>query len=166
MYAFSRKLLNFVSLVQISNISKCSYRTSSYNFTRISSPSFKMSEVEKSSIASPGGDTIFGKILRKEIPCDFIYEDDRCVAFHDINAQAPVHFLVIPRKPIEMLSVADSSDETLLGHLMLVASKLAKEQGLNDGFRLVVNNGKDGAQSVYHLHLHVLGGRQLGWPPG
>lgn len=77
MYAFSRKLLNFVSLVQISNISKCSYRTSSYNFTRISSPSFKMSEVEKSSIASPGGDTIFGKILRKEIPCDFIYEDDR-----------------------------------------------------------------------------------------
>lgn len=74
--------------------------------------------------------------------------------------------MVIPKKPIEMLSAADSSDETLLGHLMLVASKVAKEQGLNDGFRLVVNNGKDGAQSVYHLHLHVLGGRQLKWPPG
>lgn len=79
MYAFSRKLLNYhyVSLVQINSISKCCYRTSSYNFTKISGPNFKMSEVEKSSIASPGGDTIFGKILRKEIPCNFIYEDDR-----------------------------------------------------------------------------------------
>ncbi|XP_060871968.1 adenosine 5'-monophosphoramidase HINT1 [Metopolophium dirhodum] len=166
MFALNRKLLHFVSLVQISNISKCSYRTSSYNPIRFSGPRFKMSEVEKSAIATPGGDTIFGKIVRKEIPCNFIYEDDLCVAFHDINSQAPVHFLVIPKKPIEMLSAADSSDETLLGHLMLVASKVAKEQGLNDGFRLVVNNGKDGAQSVYHLHLHVLGGRQLGWPPG
>jgi len=167
MFATGRKILNFVSLLQIGNLSKCGHRTSAYNYAKTSRPRFKMSdEVEKASTALPGGDTIFGKILRKEIPCNFIYEDDRCVAFHDINAQAPVHFLVIPRKPIEMLSATNSSDESLLGHLMLVASKLAKEQGLNDGFRLVVNNGKDGAQSVYHLHLHVLGGRQLGWPPG
>ncbi|XP_066601175.1 adenosine 5'-monophosphoramidase HINT1 [Prorops nasuta] len=124
------------------------------------------SEVEKAQAASPGGDTIFGKILRKEIPCKFIYEDDKCVAFHDINAQAPVHFLVIPRKPIEQLSKAEDQDEALLGHLMLVARKLAKQEGLDNGFRLVVNDGKNGAQSVFHLHLHVLGGRQLQWPPG
>ncbi|XP_025412976.1 histidine triad nucleotide-binding protein 1 [Sipha flava] len=165
MFTYSRKLLNFVSLIQIGNFSKCGYRTNTHNCFWISR--FKMSdEVEKASTAFVGGDTIFGKILRKEIPCDFIYEDDRCVAFHDLNPQAPVHFLVIPRKPIEMLAAADDSDESLLGHLMLVASKVAKEQKLDSGFRLIVNNGKDGAQSVYHLHLHVLGGRQLLWPPG
>lgn len=95
MYAFSRKLLNFVSLVQISNISKCSYRTSSYNFTRISGPGFKMSEVEKSSIASPGGDTIFGKILRKEIPCNFIYEDDRVSVTTDFIMNISLYFHII-----------------------------------------------------------------------
>ncbi|XP_014610716.1 PREDICTED: histidine triad nucleotide-binding protein 1 [Polistes canadensis] len=123
-------------------------------------------EVEKAQTATPGGDTIFGKILRKEIPCNFIYEDDKCVAFNDINGQAPVHFLVIPRKPISQLSKADDEDEALLGHLMLVARKVAKQEGLDNGFRLVVNDGKDGAQSVFHLHLHVLGGRQMQWPPG
>ncbi|KAI4479188.1 hypothetical protein M0804_011327 [Polistes exclamans] len=123
-------------------------------------------EVEKAQTATPGGDTIFGKILRKEIPCNFIYEDDKCVAFNDINGQAPVHFLVIPRKPISQLSKADDEDEALLGHLMLVARKIAKQEGLDNGFRLVVNDGKDGAQSVFHLHLHVLGGRQMQWPPG
>ncbi|XP_076241189.1 histidine triad nucleotide binding protein 1 [Calliopsis andreniformis] len=123
-------------------------------------------EVEKAQAAAPGGDTIFGKILRKEIPCNFIYEDDQCVAFHDISAQAPVHFLVIPRKPISQLSKAEDEDEALLGHLMIVARKVAKQQGLNDGFRLVINDGRHGAQSVFHLHLHVLGGRQMQWPPG
>ncbi|XP_050546767.1 adenosine 5'-monophosphoramidase HINT1 [Daktulosphaira vitifoliae] len=162
-------IISLVHIVKLSNFSnKTYYKSKSFSVFRFANPTFqKMSdEVIKAKTAEPGGDTIFGKILRKEIPCDFIYEDDRCVAFHDINAQAPVHFLVIPRKPIEMLSSANSSDESLLGHLMLVASKLAKEQGLGNGFRLVVNNGKDGAQSVYHLHLHVLGGRQLSWPPG
>lgn len=123
-------------------------------------------EVEKAQTAAPGGDTIFGKILRKEIPCNFIYEDEKCVAFNDINAQAPVHFLVIPRKPISQLSKADDEDESLLGHLMLVARKVAKQEGLDNGFRLVINDGKHGAQSVFHLHLHVLGGRQMQWPPG
>lgn len=156
------------SLIQIcSNLSEYDFQTSTCNYAKTSQPRFKRSdEVKKALVASPGGNTVFGKIIRKEIPCNFIYEDDRCVAFHDIHGQAPVHFLVIPRKPIEMLATADSSDESLLGHLMLVASKLAKKQGLNNGYRVVINNGKDGAQSIYHLHLHVLGGRQLEWPPG
>merc|ERR1711973_406469 len=107
----------------------------------------KMSEVDKAQSASAGGDTIFGKILRKEIPCDFIYEDDKCVAFKDVAPQAPVHFLVIPRKPIATLADAEDADEQLLGHLMIVARKIAKDMGLGNGFRLIVNNGKDGAQS-------------------
>ncbi|KAJ9593977.1 hypothetical protein L9F63_014618 [Diploptera punctata] len=122
-------------------------------------------EVAKAQVARAGGDTIFGKILRKEIPCNFIYEDDQCVAFNDISPQAPTHFLVIPRKPIAQLSHAEDADEQLLGHLLIVARRLAKER-LGNGYRLVVNDGPDGCQSVYHLHIHVLGGRQLGWPPG
>uniref|UniRef100_A0A8D8MFB9 Histidine triad nucleotide-binding protein 1 n=2 Tax=Cacopsylla melanoneura TaxID=428564 RepID=A0A8D8MFB9_9HEMI len=139
----------------------------SYAFKFVSSTAVSaMSEVEKAAHAAPGGDTIFGKILRKEIPCNFIYEDDKCVAFNDVNPQAPIHFLVIPRKPIPSLSEATDDDAGILGHLMVTAKKIAKDQGLDNGFRLVVNNGKDGAQSVYHLHLHVLGGKQMGWPPG
>lgn len=95
-----------------------------------------------------------------------IFYDLQCVAFDDISPQAPVHFLVIPRKSISQLSKAQDQDESLLGHLMNVAQKVAKQKGLTNGFRLVVNDGKHGAQSVYHLHLHVLGGRQLQWPPG
>lgn len=110
----------------------------------------------------------------------------KCLAFNDVSPQAPKHFLVIPKKPIQQLSTSDDSDELvgfkldlknfktvlkefnlkLLGHLMVVARKCAKQQGLDNGFRLVVNDGKHGGQSVYHLHVHVLGGRQLGWPPG
>ncbi|XP_045608763.2 adenosine 5'-monophosphoramidase HINT1 [Procambarus clarkii] len=125
-----------------------------------------MAEEKKAQTAAPGGDTIFAKIIRGDIPTKFIYEDDQCVAFHDVSPQAPVHFLVIPRKPVAMLSDAEDSDEQLLGHMMIVARKVAKEQGLDKGFRLVVNNGQHGAQSVYHLHLHVMGGRQMHWPPG
>lgn len=122
--------------------------------------------MQKAQLAGPGGDTIFGKILRKEIPCTFIYEDDLCVAFNDINPQAPVHFLVIPRKPIGQLSLSTADDQHLLGHLLFVAKEVAAQQGLKDGFRTVINDGKNGCQSVYHLHIHVLGGRQLSWPPG
>ncbi|XP_055919678.1 adenosine 5'-monophosphoramidase HINT1 [Eupeodes corollae] len=127
-----------------------------------------MSEVEKAqeAAASAGEDTIFGKILRKEIPCKFIHEDEKCVAFHDVNPQAPTHFLVIPRKPIAQLSLASAEDAELLGHLMIVGKTVAKQLGLEDGFRVVINDGKNGAQSVYHLHLHFLGGRQMQWPPG
>ncbi|XP_077996627.1 adenosine 5'-monophosphoramidase HINT1-like [Glandiceps talaboti] len=123
-------------------------------------------EVSKAQAASPGGDTIFGKILRKEIPCKFIYEDEQVVAFNDVNPQAPTHFLVIPRKAIDMLSNAQQEDEQLLGHMLLVAKKVAEDQGLKNGYRVVINNGPDGCQSVFHLHIHVLGGRQMTWPPG
>ncbi|CAH0717162.1 unnamed protein product, partial [Brenthis ino] len=124
-------------------------------------------EVELAQSASEGGDTIFGKILRKEIPAKFVYEDDQCVAFNDVNPQAPKHILVIPRKPISQLSKAEDADEQLLGHLLIVARKVAAQEGLDkSGFRLVINDGKNGAQSVYHLHIHILGGRQMQWPPG
>ncbi|XP_034319800.2 adenosine 5'-monophosphoramidase HINT1 [Magallana gigas] len=123
-------------------------------------------EIEKAQQAKPGGDTIFGKIARKEIPCEFIYEDDQCVAFNDLSPQAPVHFLVIPKKPISRLSEAEDADEQLLGHLVLAAKKVAKQQGLNEGYRLVINDGPIGGQSVYHIHVHVMSGRQMGWPPG
>ncbi|CAH0551876.1 unnamed protein product [Brassicogethes aeneus] len=123
-------------------------------------------EVQLAQTAEAGEDTIFGKILRKEIPCNFIYEDNLCVAFDDISPQAPVHFLVIPRKPISQLSKADDGDEALLGHLLIVAKKIAQKRNLKNGFRIVINDGTIGAQSVYHLHVHVLSGRQLQWPPG
>ncbi|KAF4107863.1 histidine triad nucleotide-binding protein 1 isoform X1 [Onychostoma macrolepis] len=123
-------------------------------------------EVSRAQSAQPGGDTIFGKIIRKEIPAKIIYEDDQCIAFHDVTPQAPTHFLVVPRKPITQISKAEDADKELLGHLMIVAKKCAEEVGLPRGYRLVLNEGPDGGQSVYHVHIHVLGGRQLGWPPG
>ncbi|XP_076853925.1 histidine triad nucleotide-binding protein 2, mitochondrial isoform X2 [Brachyhypopomus gauderio] len=110
--------------------------------------------------------TIFSKIIEKTIPADIIYEDDKCLAFRDVSPQAPVHFLVIPRTPIPRISEVHDDDALLLGHLLVVAKNLAKREGLAEGYRLVINDGKNGAQSVYHLHLHVLGGRQMGWPPG
>lgn len=109
--------------------------------------------------------TIFSKIISKEIPADIIYEDELCLAFNDISPQAPVHFLVIPKMNISKLDETETQHNHLLGHLMHVAGKLGKQKAPN-GFRLVVNNGADGCQSVYHLHLHILGGRQLKWPPG
>ena len=106
-------------------------------------------------------DTIFGKITRGEIPTEFLHEDDQCVVIRDIQPQAPTHVLIIPRKPIPKLADADESDQALLGHLMLVAGKVAKQLGVGDGFRLVVNNGEAGGQTVFHLHLHILAGRSM-----
>nr|ABW04620.1 histidine triad nucleotide binding protein [Haliotis diversicolor supertexta] len=125
-----------------------------------------MSETDKAQTATPGGDTIFGKIIREEIPTKFLYKDEVCVVFNDINAQAPVHFLVVPVKPIVRLADAEDADKEILGHLLLVAKKMAAELGLSEGYRVVINDGPDGGQSVYHLHVHVLGKRQLEWPPG
>ncbi|CAI4225244.1 unnamed protein product [Auanema sp. JU1783] len=124
------------------------------------------SEVEKAQTAVAEEETIFGKIIKGEIKAKVRYEDDDVLAFDDVSPQAPVHFLVIPKRRISMLEQAVESDTALLGKLMFAAAKVAKEAGLEDGYRVVVNNGKNGAQSVYHLHLHVLGGRQLQWPPG
>ncbi|MED6244593.1 Histidine triad nucleotide-binding protein 1 [Ataeniobius toweri] len=123
-------------------------------------------ETAKAQAAQPGGDTIFGKIVRKEIPVNLIYEDDQCVAFPDIAPQAPTHILVVPKKPIVQLSQAEESDAALLGHMLIVAKKLAEEAGLSKGYRVIINDGPDGGQSVYHIHIHVLGGRTMGWPPG
>ncbi|XP_073338604.1 adenosine 5'-monophosphoramidase HINT1 [Pagrus major] len=123
-------------------------------------------ETQKAQTAQAGGDTIFGKIIRKEIPATLIHDDDLCVAFNDVSPQAPIHILVVPKKPIAQLSLAEESDAALLGHLMLVAKKCAKDAGLSEGYRIVVNDGKHGGQSVYHIHIHILGGRQMGWPPG
>ena len=110
-------------------------------------------------------ETVFGRILRGEIPAKRVYEDDRAIAFHDVSPQAPVHLLVIPRKPLAKLSATGAEDEALLGHLLLVARHVAKEAGLSD-FRVVVNDGASAGQTVFHLHLHVLGGRSFSWPPG
>ena len=111
-------------------------------------------------------DTLFLKIINREIPADIVYEDEQCLAFKDINPQAPMHILIIPKKPIAKLVEAEASDQELMGHLLLKASEIAAEQGNGDAFRLVVNNGEAAGQAVFHLHLHILGGRPLSWPPG
>lgn len=111
-------------------------------------------------------ETVFGQIIAREIPARIVHEDDRCLAFHDVAPQAPLHVLVIPKRPIPSLTALDDGDEALVGHLVLVATRLAARLGLADGYRLVVNCGREGGQSVDHLHIHLLGGRALGWPPG
>jgi histidine triad (HIT) family protein len=110
--------------------------------------------------------TLFEKIIDKEIPATFVHEDPLCVVIRDINPQAPFHVLVIPRKPIAKLSDAGVADQGLLGHLLLVAAKVAAEAGYAGAFRLNVNNGAEAGQSVFHIHVHVLAGRPFGWPPG
>lgn len=118
---------------------------------------------------NPHALTFFDKLVSKEIPADIIYEDDLCMAFRDISPQGPKHFLVIPKDKdgLNRLSSAEERHKTILGHLMYTAQFVAKQEGLGtDGFRLVINDGPAGAQSVYHLHIHVIGGRQMNWPPG
>lgn len=111
--------------------------------------------------------TLFERIVAREIPADIVYEDDRVLAFRDIRPQAPVHVLVVPKRLIPRINEAQPADEAVLGHLLLTAAAVARQLGLGaSGFRLVINNGRDGGESVPHLHVHVLGGRPLGWPPG
>ncbi len=111
--------------------------------------------------------TLFQKIADREIPARIIYEDDQVLAFHDVNPQAPVHVLIIPRKPIARIAQAAAEDQSLLGHLLLKAAEVASRLGLGDsGYRLVINNGRDGGETVPHLHCHILGRRPLSWPPG
>lgn len=112
-------------------------------------------------------ETIFSKIIRREIPADVVFEDDEVLGFRDLNAQAPTHVLFIPKRAIATLNDLAASDAELIGHLVLAATGFAKEQGFaDDGYRLVINCNDDGGQSVNHLHLHLLGGRKLSWPPG
>lgn len=111
--------------------------------------------------------TIFSKIINREIPAQIVYEDDLCLAFKDINPQAPVHILLIPKKPIRSLAEVQTNDAALLGHMMVTLSNLAKSQGLAEkGYRVIANTNDDGGQTVHHLHFHLLGGRFMTWPPG
>ncbi len=111
-------------------------------------------------------ETIFQKIIDKELPADIVYEDDSCLAFKDINPVAPTHILVIPKKRIEKISDSNTEDKELLGHLFLVAGNIARDLGVEDAFRLVVNNGAGAQQTVFHLHVHLIAGREFNWPPG
>jgi len=111
--------------------------------------------------------SIFTRIINREIPAAIVYEDDKCLAFRDRDPKAPVHILIVPKKEISSLAEATEADETLLGHLLVKAAEIAKEQGVSDsGYRVVVNTNPNGGQEVYHVHLHLLGGRQMTWPPG
>ncbi|HUJ72964.1 MAG TPA: histidine triad nucleotide-binding protein [Verrucomicrobiae bacterium] len=112
-------------------------------------------------------DNIFSKIVRKEIPAKIVYEDDRAVAFRDIDAKAPIHILVVPKKDLARISEATAADEPLLGHLLTVAAEIARREGIDaTGYRLVINKGAHAGESVPHLHVHLLGGRAMSWPPG
>ncbi len=110
--------------------------------------------------------TIFQKIIDREIPAKLAHEDEHCIAIHDINPQAPVHVLIIPKKLIPRVGEATAADQPVLGHLLLTAAALAKKLGVENGYRIVINNGCDGGETVPHLHMHLLGKRQLSWPPG
>ncbi|TVQ20311.1 MAG: histidine triad nucleotide-binding protein [Leptolyngbya sp. DLM2.Bin15] len=111
-------------------------------------------------------ETLFSKIINREIPADIVYEDNLALAFRDIAPQAPVHILVIPKQPIPKLADAESQDHALMGHLLLTVKRVAEQEGLTNGYRVVINTGADGGQTVDHLHLHILGGRAMAWPPG
>ena len=111
--------------------------------------------------------TLFEKIIAREIPAKIVYEDEMVLAFHNIKPQAPVHVLLVPKKPISRIAEAESTDQPALGHLLLKAAEVAKKLGLaKSGYRLVFNNGPDAGEAVPHLHCHILGGRQMSWPPG
>ena len=114
-----------------------------------------------------GGDTIFGKIIRREIPADIVFENERILAFRDINPQASTHILIIPKKPLKDVSEATEEDKVVLGEILLVAAELAKKEGIEEsGYRIVSNKGAHAGQTVFHLHFHLLGGRDFSWPPG
>ena len=110
--------------------------------------------------------TIFTKIIDREIPADIVYEDDLCLAFRDVSPQAPTHVLLIPKKPVASLDEFSAEDQQLAGHLLMTVPKVAAELGLSNGYRTVINTGAEGGQTVFHLHIHILGGRDLTWPPG
>ena len=111
-------------------------------------------------------ETLFTKIINRQIPADIVYEDEHCIAIRDINPQAPVHLLLIPKKPIDRLANAQAEDQALLGHMMLAVGTITRQFKIENAFRLAINNGADAGQSVFHLHMHILAGRALSWPPG
>jgi len=163
MWSASGSVIRLVSRTAVANLPLCSKRVTQHLFSK---PTSNVHPRLFSEDANQQNGTIFDKILDGTIPAQFLYQDEKCVAFKDVAPQAPVHFLVIPRRRISMLQEAKESDSDILGHLLLTAKTVAQEQGLENGYRVVINNGVEGCQSVYHIHIHVLGGRQLNWPPG
>ena len=135
--------------------------------TWIAGYTWKEIEAMSSVVENRDSDTIFGKIIRKEIPASIVYEDEELLAFRDIAPVAPVHILLIPKTPIVNVATATSDDVELLGRMMITAARIARAEGLEEsGFRIITNSGAGAGQSVFHLHLHIVGGRSLGWPPG
>ena len=112
------------------------------------------------------GETIFKKIIDREIPAEIVYEDEHCIAFKDINPQAPIHLVVIPKKEIESVDHVSEEDEQAIGHLFVAMGKIAEHEGLSGGYRVVTNCGRDAGQEVMHIHFHMLAGRRFSWPPG
>lgn len=111
--------------------------------------------------------TIFEKIIARDIPADIVFEDDQCLAFRDISPQAPIHILVIPKKAVPRIAAAQVADQSLLGHLLLTAADIARRENIaSSGYRIIINNGPHGGETVPHLHIHILGGRDMAWPPG
>ncbi len=111
-------------------------------------------------------ETLFTKIINREIPADIVYEDELCLAFKDISPQAPTHLLLIPKKPIAKIGDAKEDDQALLGHMMLKVGDITRQLGLDEAYRLVINHGSKAGQTVFHLHMHILSGRDFKWPPG
>lgn len=151
------------SLKQGANVHYC------YNFASWQSSARKNLHPERivPSFARMSAKTLFEKIRDGEIPADIVHSDELCMAFRDISPQAPLHILVVPRKPLPRVGAAEPDDTALLGHLLLTAAEVARREGVADsGYRLVINNGPDGGEAVPHLHVHLLGGRKLKWPPG
>lgn len=123
--------------------------------------------MREDAMGTAGQETIFSRIIRREIPAQIVFESETVLAFRDINPQAPTHILIIPKKPIASVSELTDAEQMLMGELLLVAKQVAAAEGIADsGYRLVINSGADGGQTVFHLHLHLLGGRPLSWPPG
>lgn len=125
-----------------------------------------MSEAEVNEAGSQQTETLFTKIINRDIPADIVYEDEQCLAFNDINPQAPTHVLIIPKKVIPKVGDAQPEDQALLGHLLLTAGEIARTLGVEDSFRLTINHGAKAGQTVFHLHIHLLAGRSFDWPPG
>ncbi|XP_065206581.1 histidine triad nucleotide-binding protein 1-like [Planococcus citri] len=173
MYVISRSLFCIVlccwrMIFAVKLLPDFDLKKSDYEFKKVPMSNMlkeRLAQVDKDWTKTPDvNDTVFGHMLQNHFPMDYIYEDQECVAIYEDPPQAPVHVLIIPRKGLRFLQDANESDKALLGHLLLTANKVALDLGLNDGYRVVINNGKDAHQLIKHLQVHVMGGRQLGWP--
>ena len=163
-----RRIISIANHLKYNRNTTCTKPNTKYFLKRNMSSGASSEEMKAKLSKDTGEETIFDKIIRKEIPSTVVFEDDDILAFRDVNPQAPTHILLIPkvRAGLTQISKAEESHQQILGKLMYTATKVAKQENLGNGYRLVINDGVEGCQSVYHLHLHLIGGRQLTWPPG